>query len=259
MPPRDRLYPLVYPAPQEQPLLKTPRTKVWKPKGPFRFLDLPGEVRNRIYEFALVDQEVIDLDPANHRRIAPRLTLLSTCRQIYEESYHIFYSRQAFRLFPVHPAFFQTKKVLLTRLPAKYRKEIATLELRLGPGWSKPPKTWNMGPKLGLSDCTSVRRLNIFVEVDPSHDIFKGFRVDDRFYTIFCGHLLEELFEQVPSLEEVHLEAWPSVPKEGSLMNELVGVSEAENKRVIWGKNFTVNMDKMQCETMEMMMAMLKV
>ena len=83
--------------------------------------------------------------------------------------------------------------------------------------------------------------------------------IRDRFYTIFCGHLLEELFEQVPSLEEVHFEAWPSVPKEGSLMNELVGISEAENKRVIWGKNFTVNVDKMQCETMEMMMAMLKV
>jgi hypothetical protein len=257
MPARDRLYPLVYPQVPEKSALKEKRPKPWRPTGPFRFLDLPGEVRNKIYEFALVGNEVIDLDPSNHRRVAPKLHLLSTCRQVYEESYHIFYSRQTFRLFSTNTSFFLTKKPLLQRMPAKYRAEITTLELRLGPGWSKPPKTWSINPKLGLSDCTSVKRVNVFVEIDPSHDIFKGFRVDDRYYTLFCGHLLEELYEQVPSIESVRFDAYPSVPKDGALMHELSGISECEGKRIIWGSSFHVT--EPQCEPLTSLMAVLQV
>lgn len=255
--PRDRLFPLVYPPEPTKPLVAQKKVKEWKPKGPFRFFDLPGEIRTKIYEFALLDNDVIDLNPSNARNIAPKLHTLLACRQIYEEAYPTFYGSQVFRIFPTHPGLFHTKKALLTRLPKKYRAAINTLELRLGPGWSKPPKIWNTGPKLGLADCTSVRRLNIFVELDPSGDVFKGFRIDDRWYTVFSGHLLEELLEQIPSIREIHFEAFPSVAKDGVLMTDLVAIAEVENKKIIWGKHF-VESSKEQCNSMLAMMADLR-
>ena len=102
----------------------------------FRFFDLPSELRIRIYEYALVVPRTIDLDPTNYRKIAPRLEIFETCRQMHEEAYRIFYSQHTFRLFSVTGRFFNTKQQLLARLPAKYRREITSLQLRLGPGWS---------------------------------------------------------------------------------------------------------------------------
>lgn len=234
----DRQYPLCYPPPA--PLVKKKRVKVWRPKGPFPLFKLPSEIRNLIYEFALLVPRTIDLSPENRKDVAPGLALFQTCRRVHEEAYPIFYGYSTFRLFPTNPQFFQTKKALLTRLPRKYRNAITSVELRLGPGWSKPPKVWNMGPKLGLSDCTSLRQLKIFVEVDPSHDIFKGFRVDDRFYTLFCSNLLEELMDQVPSIRDIEFEAWPSVRRDSSLMQELFGLADAAEKRVTWAGNWDV-------------------
>ncbi|KAI9821026.1 MAG: hypothetical protein M1827_003759 [Pycnora praestabilis] len=199
----------------------------------FRFLDLPSELRNRIYELLLKTGITIELDPKNYRRIARRLDLFQTSRQIHEESYPIFYGGHTFRLFSTNGKFFNTKRQLLARLPPRYRASITNLELRLGPGWSAPPRSWAVTHSLGLIDATALRVLKVFVECDPSDDIFRGFRIDDGFYTGFCGHLLKVILHDVPSLQEIRFSGYPYVLQEGPLMQRLLKEVNDANKRLI--------------------------
>ena len=140
---------------------------------------------------------------------------------MHEEAYPVFYS-QPMRLFPASGSrFFNTKKPLLSRLPSHYRSVVTTLELRFGPGWNKPPLGQNTNPSLGLADCTSLRTLKIFVEIDPSDSIFTGFRgkhATEETYKWFCVDLLRGILDQVPSLETVEIDAFPSVKKEAPLV-----------------------------------------
>lgn len=156
---------------------------------------------------------------------------------MHQEAYPIFYS-QPIRLFPTNGRFFHTKHVLLARLPTHYRAAITTLELRLGPGWTNPPPCQNTGPRLGLADCTSLRMLKIFVEMDPSDTIWAGFRgknATEDTYKHFCVDLLRGIMEQVPSLATVEIDAYPAVKKEAPLVMALRRGVEEDGKKVIWG------------------------
>lgn len=208
--------------------------KSWKPKGVFRFFDLPSELRQDIYELALIFPHTIDLDPQN-RRITARLNLLLTCRKIYSEAFSVFYRSHTFRIFPTHPGFLNNKEPLLMRLPRRARRAITTLELRLGPGWSKPPKCQSLTRSLWLKDCVSVRLLKVFVELDPSHDIFKGYRKSDTFYTVFASEMLKGILHLAPSVVFVQFDAWPSVRKQDALMTTLLDVAESAGKLITWG------------------------
>lgn len=198
-------------------------------------MNLPSELRNRVYKYALLVPYTVDLDSSNPKRVATRLDLLRTSRKIYEEAYPIFYGLHTFRIFPTLDGFLNTKMPLLMRLPRHYRRIITSLELRLGPGWSKPPKCQTLRPKLGLKDCKAVRSLKIFVEVDPSHEIFEGFRVDDTFYTAFSSGLLNGILHQIPSISVIEFDAYPSVKKRGELMSALIDAAQAAHKRITWG------------------------
>lgn len=79
----------------------------------------------------------------------------------------------------------------------------------------------------------SVRLLKVFVEVDPSHDIFRGFRVGKGFYTQFSTDLLEQIIERLPALERVEFDGWPSVMREGPLMRKLVDVARLMRRTVV--------------------------
>jgi hypothetical protein len=89
---------------------------------------------------------------------------------------------------------------------------------------------------LGLQDATSVRLLTVFVEVDTSNPIFKGFRRDeDGFYELFSQKLLDDVLISVPSINEVQFDAYPSVGRDGDMMRGLLEIANKHKKVISWG------------------------
>ena len=108
-----------------------------------------------------------------------------------------------------------------------------SVELRLGPGWSSPPQSWRVDDGLGLEGMGAVRTVKVFVECDPSHDIFNGFRIDRDFFTDFSAGLLEGVLQRLPSVVQVELDGWPSVKREGPLVKRLLEVARDAGVRVL--------------------------
>ncbi|KAF2138320.1 uncharacterized protein K452DRAFT_205671, partial [Aplosporella prunicola CBS 121167] len=215
------------------------------PTQPFRFFDLPAEIRLRIYEHHLTFSHTIDLDPANHRLLSPRLSLFLTSHRTHAEASRVFYATNTFRLLPLHGRFFHSPRPLLARLPPRYRHALATLELRLGPGWTGLPKSWAVSPaseergrhRLGLAELESMRTLCVFVECDPaSDDTFAGFRRkgDDGYFSRSCADLLSCVLLLAPAVERVRFDAFPGIGRDSPLLRELVGVHK-KKVRVEWG------------------------
>ncbi|KAL2041903.1 hypothetical protein N7G274_005090 [Stereocaulon virgatum] len=203
-------------------------------RQPFRFFDLPVELRAKILGYLLFTDRVVDLDPNHHRLAHQCFNLFLVSRRFLDEASHLFYSGNAFRIFPTHGRFFGHKtRPLLSRLSSRYRASLVSLELRLGPGWSSPPRSWRVHDALGLEEMAAVRILKVFVECDPSHEIFRGFRIGKNFYTDFSVDLLEGIVERLPALERVEFDGWPSVMREGPLMRRLVEVAELGGKKVV--------------------------
>lgn len=206
--------------------------------NPFGFLDLPSELRNKIYEIYFDGTPLtLDLDPDNYKLIGGKFTLFLVSRQIHEEASHYFYSSHTIRLFPTHPGrFFGTKKPLLARLPPRYRALVTSFQLRLGPGFTNPPRGWVVNDTLGLRNATSVRFLTVFVEVDTTDPIFKGFRrEEDGFYERFSRELLDKILVSVPSIIEVQFDAYPSVRQNGDMMRGLLEITNKHKKVISWG------------------------
>ncbi|KAL8760749.1 MAG: hypothetical protein Q9184_003075 [Pyrenodesmia sp. 2 TL-2023] len=217
------------------PLSQEPASSVSKP--PFRFFDLPSELRRKTLSYLLcTDRRTVDLDPSNHRTSTARLSLFLVSKAFGYEAYHVFYSSHTFRIFQTHGRFLGKRtEPLLARIPSYYRNAMTSLELRLGPGWSDPPKPWYVSDRLGLEDCTSVRTLRVFIEVDPSSPVFKGFRLNRHFFTDFSGKLFREVVERLPVLETVEFDAYPSVDRDGALMTQLLEDTKNAKKRIAWG------------------------
>ncbi|KAL9099044.1 MAG: hypothetical protein Q9163_005399 [Psora crenata] len=190
----------------------------------FRFFDLPSELRSKILSFLLVTEATIDLHPEHYLSPSQRLKLFLVSSRMHEESSHAFYSRHTFRIFPTHGHYFGNRIVpLIARLPPKYRMLLTSLELRLGPGWSVTPKFWRVHDGLGLEEMQNVRVLKVFIEVDPSQDIFNGFRAGKNFYTDFARQLLQSVMHRLPMLQTIEFEGWPSVKtRGGTLVDALV-------------------------------------
>ncbi|KAK8064239.1 hypothetical protein PG996_008891 [Apiospora saccharicola] len=217
------------------PIENAPKPKR-RPIIPFRFLELPSELRIKIYEYHFDNfDEVLDMDFENYKRYHKRLGLLRTCRLVYREASYVFYSTHPVRLFPIYGKFFKAKKPLLARMKPNQRSLINTLELRLGPGWNRPPRGWVVNEGLGLKDCVSARRIKVFVECDPSNEMFKGFRHSDGFYERFSRELLGAVMDDLPCLETVEFDANPSVKKNGAMMKALLEATTAKGCQLAWG------------------------
>jgi hypothetical protein len=120
--------------------------------------------------------------------------------------------------------------------PPRYRKYITSFQLRLGPGFTNPPKGWVVNDALGLQDASNVRSLNVFVEVDTSDPIFKGFRRDDDgFYERFSRDLLDNVLMCVPSIIEIQFDAYPSVRRNGAMMRGLLEIAKKHKRYISWG------------------------
>lgn len=205
-------------------------------RQPFRFFDLPYELRLRVYEELLIFPKTIDLDPSNYCTVAPALRLFLASHRMHDEAARIFYGRNTFRVFPIHGRYINRKHPLLAWFPRKYRVLLTRLELRLGPGFTKPPKCWVVDSRLGLATVKKVYLLKIFVEIDPaSNEVFEGFRVGNNFYTEYCVGLLRGLLAQVPSISDVEFDAYPSVSKSSPLLAGLIEETKLNQKHIAWG------------------------
>ncbi|KAI0106049.1 hypothetical protein F4814DRAFT_430334 [Daldinia grandis] len=208
-----------------------------KPR-PFRFLDLPSELRLKVYGYHFANTGgVLDLDPDNYKKIHQKLAILRSCSTIYREASYFFYSTHPVRIFPTHPGrHFKTKKPLLARMKPCQRASLTSLELRLGPGWSSPPRGWVVNPALGLSDCVNITKITVYVECDPGNDFFRGFRQPDNFYERFSKSLLTNVLDEMPWVERIEFEAWLNVKKSGVLMRGLIDVVKSRGLKILWGK-----------------------
>ncbi|KID96576.1 hypothetical protein MAJ_07512, partial [Metarhizium majus ARSEF 297] len=207
------------------------------PEKPFRFLELPSELRVKVYEHYWSNAEkVLDLDPGNHKRYHRALGLVRTCKQVRAEATHFFFSSRAIRLFPTFPGkYFKSRKPLLARLKPSQRRCITSLELRLGPGWNAPPRGWVVNDALGLKDCSNLRKLTVYVECDPSDGIYEGFRRSDGFYEGFCRNLLGDVLGEIPRHVAIEFEGYPGVKKSGAMMRGLLEVAAQSKRKILWG------------------------
>ena len=89
-----------------------------------------------------------------------------------------------------------------------------------------------MDGRLGLEEMEGVKTVKVFVECDPSHEIFNGFRIDKAFFTEFSGGLLEGVLGRLPSVAWVELDGWPSVAREGPLVKRLLEVARLAGVKV---------------------------
>ena len=80
----------------------------------------------------------------------------------------------------------------------------------------------------------------MFVEVDPSQAMYKGYRRSETFYTLFSGRLFERVCGRLAALEEVRLDGFSSVSSTGLLVQVLVDVAQGKNKRVVWADSLMI-------------------
>ena len=181
--------------------------------GTFDFLKLPRELRDRVYQFALLGQHGHEQSPAT-------TSLLRLNRQCHDEASKVLYTHTPMRLF-VKPDF--NAPLSIWEVPRQYRKWVTTFDMMVGTCWTGPPKSWRVTKSLMrmMSKFEAVRRLEIFVEVDPSIPVFAQHRISETFYTDFCGRLLQNTLGAAPQLETVQINGSTLVNKGGPLVSRL--------------------------------------
>lgn len=196
------------------------------PEEPFRFLDLPSELRNRIYRSVLFSPNDYD---------GSRIGCLLANKQLHVEASHILYSYTRFPLFQLQQ--FDNTVPTLDRLRSTYYSSVTNLLLSLGQSWTKVPKAWKVTGDLTqiLKDLVALKTLRVFVEFDPSLPAFKTHRKSDTYYTDFCGDLLGDVLEAIPQCQYVEFDGNKSVNVNGPLVSRLRQEAVEAGKEVKWG------------------------
>ena len=200
---------------------------------PFPFLDLPSELRNRIYEYTLFSKPAYR--NAKGQRTSSRLAALLVSRKMHNEAAYILYSTTKFPLLFIQD--FEAPP-LVSELAPRYQLYVTNLKLILGPSWTDPPKDWKVVPRLArcLKRLSAVQTLRVFVQFDPSHPSFEKYRRSYSFYTDFCGDLLSDVLDAMPQLKYVELDGNSGVDVNGPLVRRLVQEAEEDKKEIRWGK-----------------------
>lgn len=84
-----------------------------------------------------------------------------------------------------------------------------------------------------------VRKVKVFMECDPSQEVFRSFRRARDFFTNFARTLLEEMIKRLPNFEEVEFDGYRSVRRDGPLVMKLIGEAKRHGKRVTWGSDIS--------------------
>lgn len=116
------------------------------PLQPFRFLDLPGEVRNAVYRELLVLDKAVENAPKSTGRnnsrahdihlrrymydIQPRLRFVRTCKLVHQEATSVFYGENEFR-FTNANGWYVLSSILLTIGP-RHSKLIRSIAIHVG-------------------------------------------------------------------------------------------------------------------------------
>jgi hypothetical protein len=200
-------------------------------KEPFRFLDLPPEIRNRVYAIALLSKSGYrGLDGKKKTAIS----LLTVNKKVHIEASYVLYSSQSFRIFPLQD--FMPKPVIQELRPM-YRSMVTKLEMVVGSSWTSPPKTWRVSKLLAkrLGTLTAVQTLRVMVELDPSLPMFEKYRISPEFYTNFCGNLLRDVLVAMPGVMFIELDGNPGVDTSGPLVRRLLKEADSIGKTVRLG------------------------
>jgi hypothetical protein len=196
------------------------------PGGPFKFFDLPGEIRNKIYTLILfrgASYKGID------GRKKSRMSILLVNSRMHREASYILYSSLSFRVFPLQDF---TPAPLIQELRPMYRSMVTKLEMVVGSSWTNPPKTWRVSKLLAkrLGKLSAVQTLKLFVQCDPSMPTYEKYRVSFEFYTDFCGDLLGSVLAVMPHLEHIEVDGNPGIETTGPLVSRLLAEAEAKGK-----------------------------
>lgn len=197
------------------------------PTEPFRFFDLPPELRNRTYHYILFSKP----EDYRVRRRNGRTACLLVSKKMHEEAAYILYATHRFKIFPIQ-RFDEPPTVV--DLPPRYLSFVVNLEMIVGSSWTDPPKSWEVNYEMTqcLKRLTSVRELRVFVEFDPTHPAFAHSLRSDSFYTDFCGDLLGDVLVSMPQLRQVEIDANPGIDVHGPLVSRLREEAQEQGKEI---------------------------
>lgn len=203
---------------------------------PFPFLELPAEIRNRIYNLILFSKP--GYRGADGRKKS-RTSILAVSKKLHQEASYILYSSLDFRIFPLQDF---TPVPVIQELRPMYRSMVTKLEMVVGSSWTSPPKTWRVSKLLArrLGRLSAIQTLKVFVELDPSLPMFEKYRVSFDFYTDFCGNLLCEVLAAMPHLTSLEIDGNPGVDTTGPLVSRLLAEAESKGKMCMLGPTKTL-------------------
>lgn len=191
---------------------------------PFSFLELPGEIRNRIYRLVLYSSAGSRADG----RKKSRTCILATSKRIHQEASYLLYSSASFKIFPLQDF---VPVPVIQELRPMYRSMVTNLEIVLGPSWNSPPETWRVSKLLArrLRMLSALKTLRIFVELDPTIPELERYRISYDFYTNFCGNLIRDVLATMPHLKLIELDGNPGIDTAGPLVTRLLIEGEVKN------------------------------
>jgi hypothetical protein len=210
-------------------IARTPRGK----RKPFRFFDLPAELRIRIYEIIFVIDRTIDKGICYNARLLRLLEQMLANKQFHEEATNVFFGTNTIRIFSTDAP--RSRKPFIPRMPTYVRNALSILELRLGPDWSRPPANWTITPAYKLGECKNLRLLKIFVELDPEDSpICREWMVTRTSYTDFSVSRAAAILDATP-IQAVRFDGFPSVNQNGPLLRALRAVCAERGVKTTYG------------------------